>query len=83
MWWHHWAVVSHEPAQDLALHPPLLGARDPTGNGVMMSTKEGGSMVMVEDFPPEWTKELTERFAEGCREYDARGGVPTGGTVST
>lgn len=74
MWWHHWAVLSPEPAQDLALHPPRDMRSNEMGAGVMISTREGGNMVMVEDFPPDLDEEIRSLFAEGCRNYDqARG----------
>lgn len=38
----------------------------------MISTREGGSMVLVDDFPPELREEVQAMFAEESRKYDAK-----------
>lgn len=71
-WWHQWAVLSHESAQDIALHPPLQGGGFGQSAGAMISTREGGSMLLVEDFPPDLLEEVQDLFADECRKYDER-----------
>jgi quercetin dioxygenase-like cupin family protein len=78
LWWHHWGIVSPEPAQDFALHPPLQSSGvSRMGAGPTVSTRQGGSNLLVEDFPPELRKEVEDIFAEECRAYDARCAQPT------
>ena len=74
-WWHQWSVLSPEDAQDIALHPPLQGGGFGQSAGPMISTREGGSMVMVEDFPAALREEIEATFAEECRKYDAKHAV--------
>ena len=68
-WWHHWVVVSEEPAQNLAQHHPRI---DRSHDGSMISTQEGGRMVLVDDFSPELRAEIQSLFDEECRKYDER-----------
>jgi hypothetical protein len=68
-WWHHWAVTSEEPAQDLAFH---LGGVDRSHRGTMISQREGGLMVPLDDFPPDLLEEIQDLFNAECRAYDAR-----------
>jgi uncharacterized RmlC-like cupin family protein len=70
-WWHMHAVVSREPAQHLALR--LGGARirvNRLSDGVLGSTRTGGSQLDYEDMSPELMRGLMRRFQEEC---DKRG----------
>lgn len=72
-WWHQHAIVSSEPAQYLALK--LSSKRykvNRLSEGTMRSTRNGGSMLLFEDFSPELLKEVTGLFAEEC----AKRGTP-------
>lgn len=66
-WWHQHAVVSAEPAQYLALK--LSSKRNKVNRlseGTMRSTRNGGSMLLLEDFPPELMEEVTRIFVAEC-----------------
>lgn len=68
-WWHQHAVVSREPGQHLALK---LGSRrykiNSLSKGTMKSTREGGSQMEYEDFPPELMTDVRQRFQRACDE---------------
>jgi quercetin dioxygenase-like cupin family protein len=66
-WWHQHAVVSAEPAQYLALK--LSSKRHKVNRlseGTMRSTRNGGSMLLLEDFPPELMEECKRLFIAEC-----------------
>lgn len=68
-WWHQHCVVTSTPAQHLALR---LGSRtfrlDRQGTGVLRSTREGGSQMDYEDFPPEVMAKVMGMFTSECAE---------------
>ena len=68
-WWHQWVVLSEEPAQNLAQHQPRI---DRSHEGTMISTREGGRLVFVDDFAPELRAEVESLFEEECQKYDER-----------
>jgi uncharacterized RmlC-like cupin family protein len=66
-WWHQHCVVSHEPAQYLALK--LSSKRfkvNSLSRGTMLSTRKGGNMLHLEDFPPGLLAELRQLFEAEC-----------------
>jgi quercetin dioxygenase-like cupin family protein len=70
-WWHQHAILSTEGAQYLALR--MNSKRHPldrNSTGIMRSSRNGGSMVNFEDFPPGLLKEVTDLFVGEC---DKRG----------
>jgi uncharacterized RmlC-like cupin family protein len=72
-WWHMHAVVSQEPAQHLALR--LGNTRrqvNRANDGVLRSSKTGGSQMDYEDFPPELMAELMRMFEEACAKRGTR-----------
>jgi hypothetical protein len=72
-WWHMHAVVSQEPAQHLALR--LGNTRrqvNRANDGVLRSSKSGGSQMDYEDFPPELMAELMRMFEEACAKRGTR-----------
>jgi quercetin dioxygenase-like cupin family protein len=72
-WWHMHAVVSREPAQHLALRLGNTRARvNRLSEGVLRSSKSGGSQMDYDDYPPELMDELMRMFQEEC----ARRGTP-------
>lgn len=66
-WWHQHAIVSTEPAEYLALK--LSSKRNKVNRlslGTMNSTRNGGSMLLFEDFPPDLLEECKNIFIEEC-----------------
>jgi hypothetical protein len=73
-WWHQHCVVSREPAQYLALK--LSSKRfkvNSLSRGTMLSTRKGGNMLHLEDFPPGLLAELRQLFEAECAQ---RGTTP-------
>jgi quercetin dioxygenase-like cupin family protein len=69
-WWHQHAVVSPEPAQYIALK--LSSRRNKVNSlskGTMLSTRKGGNLLHIEDFPPALFEELNRIFATECAKY--------------
>lgn len=69
-WWHHWAVLSEEPAQDFAV--TLGGIARSRSAGIMISTKEGGSMMTLDEFAPGLIEEIQSIYDEESKAYFAR-----------
>jgi hypothetical protein len=73
-WWHQHCIVSPAPAEHLAMK---LGSYrykiNRLGLGVNRSTRQGGSQMNYEDFPPGLLAELTALFEAEC----AKRGTPT------
>jgi hypothetical protein len=69
-WWHQHAVVSREPAQYIALK---LGSQrykmNRQSGGAMLSTRKGGNLMHIEDFPPGLYEELNRIFVAECAKY--------------
>ena len=66
---HEWQQRKQRKEQDLAFH---LGGVDHSHRGTMISQREGGLMVPLDDFPPDLLEEVQGLFDEECRAYDAR-----------
>jgi hypothetical protein len=72
-WWHTHAVVSRAPAVHLALKlSATKNKADRLSTKTMLSSRQGGSQVDYEDFPPEVMAEVMQMFREEC----ARRGTP-------
>jgi mannose-6-phosphate isomerase-like protein (cupin superfamily) len=72
-WWHMHAVTSREPAVHLALRVGNTRHRiNRLSDGVLQSTKAGGSQMDYEDVPPALMEDLIREFQEEC----AKRGTP-------
>jgi quercetin dioxygenase-like cupin family protein len=68
-WWHQHCVTGREDAQHLALK---LGSKQyhlhRLSGATLKSTRNGGSQMNYEDFPPGLMDELRQRFERACAE---------------